>query len=346
MTSQLMNAHIISRRTTRRFLAGFALTALAVAGSVGCSASKAAPTHQYIIQFAGINPVSSTVSQAQTRFAQLVEQKSHGMIKVKNTYDSALGTTSQILQEVSTGSLQMSATSPSDLSSFCPSLNMLSLPFLFNSLADARSAMHGPGGNQLFTKCSNGSMQYFPVEEDGMDAFYGDSPLTSISAFKNLKIRTIPGDIAAKALSVVGAEPVSLSFSEVPTALTTNEINATVNSIQDGYSAGLEKLAKYVTVSSFLYSPCVVVINSRFFHSLPSDLRSDIESALATAGAGQIAASGPATNADLNKMSAAGAHVIQLPASVVQAWRAAASGLYASVGDQYGSQILAALRSS
>lgn len=338
---------------TRRILIPTALMAAAALTVAACSSSSSATaasssgqggSAHYTIAFAGVNTANSTQGEAQAKFSQLIEASSGGRIQVHNTYNSALGSTNTILQDVSTGSLQMSAASPSDLSAFCPSLNILSLPFLFTSLADARKAIAGQGGQDLFNKCNGPSMQYYAVQEYGMDAILSTSPLSSVSQFSGLKIRTIPGDVAAQALTVVGASPESLSFSEVPTALTTNEINATVNSIQNTYSSGLYKLAKYLTTSDFLYSPSVVVINTKFLNSLPADLKADVITAIKQAGAYQIQLNGPATTQDLTKMEAAGVKVTTMSAAQEQLWKSKAQGLYTSTGQKYSTSALAALQ--
>jgi TRAP-type C4-dicarboxylate transport system substrate-binding protein len=334
-----------------RVSAGIALTLAALLGAAACggrfsggASGSGGSGQKYVISFAGINTNASTQGVAQANFSSIIEKSTKNQIQVHDTYNSALGTTNSILQEVSTGALQMSATSPSDLSAFCPSLNMLSLPFLFSSLDQARAAMAGAGGKELFAKCDNSSLTYFPVQEYGMDAILGKQTLASVAAFKGLKIRTIPGDIAAKTMSAVGASPVSLSFSDVPTALTTNEINGTVNSIQNSYSSGLYKLAKKLTTSTFLYSPGVVVVNTKFLNSLPGDLKQDLISAIEQSGKAQVTANGKATNDDLAKMQASGVQVTALPDAEAAKWKQAAQGLYTSVGQQYGANILADLQ--
>lgn len=78
-------------------------------------------------------------------------------------------------------------------------------------------------------------------------------------------------------MEALGATPIPLAFSDVHTALETGLVDGTENPPSNLYSKKMHEVQKYVAVTNHGYLGYAVIVNRKFWNSLPADLRTTLE---------------------------------------------------------------------
>lgn len=78
-------------------------------------------------------------------------------------------------------------------------------------------------------------------------------------------------------MEALGATPLPLAFSDVYTALETGLVDGTENPPSNLYSKNMHEVQKYVAVTNHGYLGYAVIVNRKFWNSLPADLRLTLE---------------------------------------------------------------------
>ena len=93
-------------------------------------------------------------------------------------------------------------------------------------------------------------------------------PLATPDDMKGLKIR-VPGmKMYISLFKAMGADPTSMSFSEVFTALQQGTVDGQENPIPTIYLSKYNEVQKFVTLTGHVYSPAVMLMNKASFDKL------------------------------------------------------------------------------
>jgi C4-dicarboxylate-binding protein DctP len=92
-------------------------------------------------------------------------------------------------------------------------------------------------------------------------------------------------------MRALGANPQALAFGDVYTALQTGVVDGTENPPSNFYTQKMVEVQRHLTVSNHGYLGYAVIVNRKFWDSLPSGIRHELERAMkqATAYANAIA---------------------------------------------------------
>jgi TRAP-type C4-dicarboxylate transport system substrate-binding protein len=94
---------------------------------------------------------------------------------------------------------------------------------------------------------------------------------------QGIKLRVPEGKWRVKMFQQYGANPSPMKFSELFTALQTGVMDGQENPLTQIYSAKLQEVQKYLSLSGHVYTPAYVVVGTRKYEQLPPDVRKVIE---------------------------------------------------------------------
>ena len=129
-----------------------------------------------------------------------------------------------------------------------------------------------------------------------------------------------------------GANPSPMKFSELFTALQTGVMDGEENPFTQIYSAKLQEVQKYLSLSGHVYTPAYLTVGIRKYESLPADVRKILED---TAKETQAYVYQQAAKEDadlLGKLKAAGMQVNDVDQA---AFVAASKSIY----DEFGKEV-------
>ena len=105
-------------------------------------------------------------------------------------------------------------------------------------------------------------------------------PLSMPADFQGLKVRISGSKIADRYLRDLGSIPQIMAFSEVYQALQTGVVDGCENTPSNYLTQKFYEAQKDITVSYHAHLQYAVIVNSKFWSGLPSDIRQQLDKAM------------------------------------------------------------------
>nr|WP_298415436.1 TRAP transporter substrate-binding protein [uncultured Halomonas sp.] len=214
-------------------------------------------------------------------WADEIEEKSDGRIKIEILPVNAVVQANQTLQAVKSGILQGHLTDPSYFTGQDPAFGMLgNLVGAWGDPNEFLDYMRNGGGEELYNELVEPyGLHLIGAAATGLEALPSKRPIRTVDDLKGLKLRA-PEGMVYNIFEKAGATPVNLPGSEVYTALEKGVIDAADYTVfATNYQQGLYEFAPYPSYPGFHSLPMVAVsVNKGEWDSLPDDLKSMLES--------------------------------------------------------------------
>lgn len=251
----------------------FALAACGDAGDNGDNSGDASgETVELILSCNGTEQGNDT--RAARRFAELLEERSEGRLKVTvyNNDQLAGGDMTKGLELLTSGSVDFDVHSTSIISSLAPSAMVATLPWLFADYQAAEDCFFGEGGEYMNKILNESGVTYLGAVHNGFKLITNSKhPIEQPEDLAGLKIRIPGGDFFMDFYSAYGASPQAMSWSEVFTALQQGTIDGHDNSISTIVSNNVQEIQPYMTVSRHTYEAFTWMANTANFTSKLSE---------------------------------------------------------------------------
>jgi C4-dicarboxylate-binding protein DctP len=215
-------------------------------------------------------------------FKYEVERQSNGRIQVELIWGGALGSPEDMLKQVMMGQIQGSNPSEGVLAEVFKPVQVLSIPYLLEDEYQAWRLYDGPFIQKLTKELldKTGIRVLHWWESGGFKQWTNSRrQVHSLADMKGLKIRVMPSPIFQTMVSSLGASPTPISFSELFGALKSKTVDGQDNALSLVDLFKYHQVQKYVTVDNHVYAISAMVVNDKFYQSLPSDLQQVIEKA-------------------------------------------------------------------
>ncbi len=203
-------------------------------------------------------------------FKEEVEKALPDSYEVVVHHSGALGSETQVLQQIQLGTTQMSVCTTGPIEAFVPEVKALEMPFIFPSYAAADSVLDGPIGQELAERfAAQGFVALHFLDNGFRNVTNAKRPVKSPADLAGLKIRTMEAPTHLAIWRAIGANPTPMAW-PIFTALQQGVIDGQENPVAVIHAAKLiEAGQKYLTLSRHVYSALVIVANKTFIDTLP-----------------------------------------------------------------------------
>ena len=244
-----------------------------------------------------------------------------------------------------TGVTDLDIHSAINMTGFEEKLTIVTMPWLFSNGYDSVDEIlfNGDGGEYLKDLIRAKGAEPLGLAENGFRQITNNvRPITSPADLQGLKIRTPAITMYVDLFKLLGADPTSMSFSEVFTALQQGTIDGQENPWDTIRSGQIQEVQKYLTAWNYSYDPLVLSASSKLWSSL-SDADKEIFSAAATeACAAEVEASRAMDAECKQQFIDAGMEITELTEDQIKAFQDAVAPIYESYKDIVGEDALAA----
>ncbi len=239
--------------------------------SVGLSPTMA---RVYVIKFSHVVAVDTPKGEAANYLKKLVEERTHGKIKMQVYPNAVLYGDREALEALKMNAIQMACPSFSKFTGFVPELQIFDLPFLFENREHLYRFMDSDVGKQLLQAVSRMGLVGLAYWDNGFKQLtLRDHPIRLPKDVKGKKFRIMSSKVLEAQFKAVGASPQVLPFSEVYSALQQGVVDGQENTISNIYTKKFYEVQKYMTISNHGYLGYMLVTNQIFWNSLPPDLK-------------------------------------------------------------------------
>lgn len=211
-----------------------------------------------------------------------VAAKTGGKFTIDTQFNGALGSDSETLEATIMGNMNMTGPAAATVATVDPNWYILDVPYVFLSKEQARAALDGELGDFLSKSLE---------KKRGLICLgFGESGLRNLSnnvkAIKSpadltgMKIRVIENKYHLATFKALGANPTAMAFGEVYTALQTHQIDGQDNAISITYSSKFYEVQKYYTLTGHMFNSNTVLVNAKWFNSLPKEYQKVLRDAV------------------------------------------------------------------
>ena len=215
-------------------------------------------------------------------FKYEVERKSNGRIKVELIWGGALGSPADRLKQVMMGQIQGADTAEGPLAQVFKPVQVFSIPYLFENEYQAWRVYDGPFveklNEQLRDKTGLRVLHWW--ESGGFKQWTSSKkPIKTPADMNGLKVRVMPSPVFQELVSSLGGSPTPISFGELYGALKNKTVDGQNNALSLVNLFKYYQVQKYATIDNHVYAVSSMIINDKFFQSLPEDLQQVIQKA-------------------------------------------------------------------
>lgn len=187
------------------------------------------------------------------QYKQRVEQLSSGKITIDIYSDSILGSDLEVVRDCQYGTVDIQITSPASLVTFVPEAAVFDMPFLFQSLENARAALADPVFfDYLAEAYAQKGLVLLPLTDEGFRNLSLSEPVESLADLKGMTIRCMYNEHHVAFWQALGLETVSMDIADVYLALQKGGVQGQENPYDQIYNRKFYEVQKYMTNSSHL----------------------------------------------------------------------------------------------
>lgn len=212
--------------------------------------SKITPINM-VLSYSG--PDTSVNGWWAAQYKQRVEELSGGRITVDIYGDGLLGSELDVIRDCQYGTVDIQIASPSALVTFIPEAAIFDIPFLFQSLEQARADLADP---ILFEYLSDAYRErgviLMPLADQGFRELSLNQPVASLEDLQGLTIRCLYNEHHMAFWQALGFKTVGMDISDVYLALQKGGVQGEENPYAQIRDRKFYEVQKYVTNSDHL----------------------------------------------------------------------------------------------
>ena len=248
---------------------------------LGCAFQPAAAQPTIVIKFSHVVAPDAPKGKAAEFFARRTAELSKGAVKVEVYPNSTLYKDKEEMEALQLGAVQMLAPSVAKLAPLgLKEFEVFDLPYIFDNTEMLHKVTQGELGASLLAKLEPKGIKGLAFWDNGLKSFSANKPLKTPADFRGLKMRIQSSKVLEAQFRALGALPQVMGFSDVYQALQTGVIDGTENPHSNFYTQRMFEVQKHITLTEHGYLGYVVITNKRFWDSLPSGIRGQIEQAM------------------------------------------------------------------
>ncbi|WP_208587716.1 TRAP transporter substrate-binding protein [Gracilibacillus suaedae] len=219
---------------------------------------------------ATINPGDTLLAQALQAFADEINEQSNGEIEVEVHTDGTLGNASSLYQSVISGDIDIIYSDSGWFAEHNPEFNILGTNYLFTDQEHFESIVN-----------SEDKLSYFEdllIEDPGLKTvmyagglernIISTFPIESVEDLEGAEMRSGTGATELEWWENLGANPTSIDFNEVYSALQTGVVEGSQNSLDAMIQQRFGEVAKHIARTQHTLTLGFIVMNNDRYESL------------------------------------------------------------------------------
>lgn len=214
-------------------------------------------------------------------FKDLVEEASGGSITVSVSPNGTLGDERESVEGLQMGTMDITVAVASALSGFDPAMDVFNMPYLFESREQAFEVLDGEVGQEIFNNLESSGIKVFGTYDLGFRSMTNSvRPIVTPEDCQGIRVRTLESSVCVDALGALGMDAVSMSFSELFTALQTGAVDGQENPLFTIYNSRFYEVQKYLSLTEHFYPVCPIMMSEITWNKLSPEQQVIVEDAL------------------------------------------------------------------
>ena len=266
----------------RVFGMALVMAVTAVFGVWAGGGSQSGGTSSEVVRLKLSGVTSDSANLAEVRFKEVAERESGGTLIVDLFPRNQLGDARANVETTIFGDIDIAVSSTSSIATMYKDLYLFDAPFLFLSNDKAYAALDGATGKKILAEMSSIGLRGLCFWENGFRNYTNNKVAARTPAdVRGFKVRTMENEIHLAAWRAFGANPTPMAFTELFTALQQGTVDAQENPLGIIDANKFYEVQKYVSITQHVYTPYIVVMNTKKYDSLTPVQKAAIDKAAA-----------------------------------------------------------------
>jgi tripartite ATP-independent transporter DctP family solute receptor len=241
--------------------------------------SWGAIAQEFEIRFAHGSPRGHPNDLQAVMWAEAIEEATGGRMKVTVFGDRQLGDDREIIQLVSSGTVDAGFASSVNFPLILDKVafDALQLPGLVETYDDLAVMLQSEPAIKMLESLEEVGLVGLCYSDGGQRHFLNrEGPVQQIDDFQGLKTRIVPIPLHKEMWERVGTNPIGVAYGEVYTAMQTRVIDAVEFNISSIAADKVYETAKHLTLTGHYFWPTVFFFSKEKFDALPPDIQSAV----------------------------------------------------------------------
>lgn len=287
----------------------------------------------------------SQIGAGGNAFVQEVAKLTAGRIKIEQYPNSVLGGEVETLKAVQLGAIDIAFITGAPLPNFVTEVGVFNIPFLFRDARHAHAVMDSAIGQGYLKKFRDKNLVALAWGENGMRQLTNSKrEITSPEDLKGLKLRVPQSDVMVAAFRALGADVSSLALPQLYGALQSGQFDGQENPIATIQASKFDQVQRFLTVSSHVYDPAVIVMSAEAYDELSEADRLILVRAAKVGAEMSRKVAGEAQLKGIAELERAGMTVT--PKVDADRFAAAMSSAMPALEKRFGADVIAAVRAA
>ncbi|MBN1501340.1 MAG: TRAP transporter substrate-binding protein [Spirochaetes bacterium] len=223
------------------------------------------------LKFGHYSVESHPAHLAAVMFANAVEKRTNGEVKITIFPNSKLGNSQEILEQVKIGAVDFAIPTEPAMAKYVQKFNLIGAPFAFKDYAQTDKFFNSAFEKWVSSDLSKKGFTYIARWEWGFRNYTNSKkPILTPEDFKGLKIRTPPDFVNSATVKALGGIAQTINFAELPMALKQGVVDGQENPIGVIHSFKMYETQKYLSVLNYTYNGTHLLVGKKVFGKLTS----------------------------------------------------------------------------
>lgn len=248
----------------------------APSASVAPTASGDAPApsgETYVLKGACSLAADHPYALALTYLSEQLAQRSNGRIQLDVYPAGQMGGETAYVEMLQMNTLDFAVMATAPLANFIDTMSVFDLPYLFKDTEHVYAVEDSEIGKALLEELQQINVRGMEFMECGFMELGCTKPLNTPADLKGLNVRIMENVIYQEFFSLMGANPITMSMTEVFTSLQNGTIDTVTNPVVTIYTSKLHTEAKHISMTDCIYIPAILLMSQERYNSLPADLQ-------------------------------------------------------------------------
>lgn len=239
-----------------------------------------------VMKLANANPPGDIKDQAALKFAELVDEKTSGKVKVEVFSGGTLGDWKTTIEGLGLGVVQVVIEGLGSLDAWAPIAKLSTTPYLIRDAEHFLSVFNDPVGKEFIEEVEKqGNFKLVGPMYRGARVVTSKKPFYNVDELQGLKIRVPNTELMIRIWQELGASPTPLALTETFTALQQGTVDAQENPVIESYGHGFYDVCKYLIRTNHCLGADIFIFDADYFNGLPQEIQAALEEAANEAAA-------------------------------------------------------------
>jgi tripartite ATP-independent transporter DctP family solute receptor len=263
------------RRRNLGTLAGIALVGLALSG---CSASAAGGNGnggeaKHVLRVAFNQDINHPQAQALTELSDKLSAATDGQYSLQLYTDETLGDQASTIEQVQSGTIDLSVVAGSLLENFEPDFAVVNLPYVYDSPEQQMKVLNDPEiMGDLYDAVLDDNIKVLTAYHGGVRNVYSSKgPVNEPADLKSQKIRVIGSDTNVEMMKLMGGIGTPMAQGEVYTAIQSGVLDGAENNELIYSTLSHDEIAPYYSYTKHLMMPDYLIASPKVWDGMDKE---------------------------------------------------------------------------